>query len=153
MTIYARKVRYRDLDRIRYSNEFLNFLSSEAARLAGTGTGQTVTFTNASELVNLTTHGFADGQGPFLLSNAGGALPPELDNITPYWFKINDADSFTLHLNEADGVSGSNPVAFSTDGTGVHTILVGAESLDIYNAMLAGKTARMIRSLTSIDNL
>lgn len=153
MTIYARKVRYRNLDRLRHSNEFLDFLTDQASRLAGTGTGQAVTFTNASNLVNQTAHGYVDGQGPFLLSNSGGALPAELDNTTDYWINVNNANSFTLHTNEVDALAGSNPVAFTDDGTGTHEILVSAESVDIFTALLAGKTADQIRALTSIDNL
>lgn len=153
MTIYARKVRYRNLDRLRHSNEFLDFLADQAVRLSGTGTGTAITFTNASNLVNLTAHGFVDGQGPFLLSNSGGALPAELSDATQYWINVNDANSFTLHTTEADALAGTNTVAFTDDGTGTHNILVGAESSDIFNALLAGKTADQIRALTSIDNL
>ncbi len=153
MSIYARKVRYRHYDRLRHSGNFLEFLQTQAARLSGTGTGQTVTFTNATNLVNLTTHGFVDGEGPFLLDNSGGALPTGLDAVTQYWVKSNDANSFTLHLTEAEAIVGSNVVSFTDDGTGTNQILVGAEKEDIFNSLLSGKTARQIESLTSIDNL
>ena len=153
MSIYARKVRYRKLDRIRYGQKFLSFLATQAARLSGTGTGVAVTFTNGSNTVNLTAHGYADGQGPFLLANAGGALPVGLDEVTPYWLNVVNVNAFTLHTNEADALAGSSIVAFSSDGTGTHDILVGAEESDIFNALLAGKTARQVGALTTIDDL
>lgn len=152
-TSYARKVRYREFNRLRHSRLFNDFLSSQAARLAGTGTGTAITFTNGTNLVNLAAHGYTDGQGPFLLSNSGGALPAELDNVTEYWVNINDANSFTLHLTEADALAGANTVAFTDNGTGTHTALVGAEGLDIFLSLLAGKTAEQIRALTTIDDL
>lgn len=34
MTIYARRVRYRDLDRLRHSDEFLAFLDTQAERIS-----------------------------------------------------------------------------------------------------------------------
>ena len=153
MSVYARKVRYRELDRVRYGQKFLSFLKTQAARLAGTGTGIAVTFSNASNLVNQTAHGYIDGQGPFLFANAGGALPAGLDGVTPYWINVNGANAFTLHTNEADAIAGSAIVTFSTDGTGTHEILVGADEIDIFNALLAGKTARQVKALTTIDDL
>lgn len=153
MTIHAKYVRYRVFDRLRHSDKFLDFLADQASRLSGSGTGSTITFTNASNLVNLTSHGYTTGDGPFLLSNDGGALPAELDNTTFYWVNVNDANSFTLHLTEEDALAGTNTVAFTDDGTGTNEILVAAEAEDIFNAMLAGKSADEIRGLTSIDNL
>lgn len=153
MSIYRRFIRYSKFERARYGKKILDFLATQATRLSGTGTGSAITFTNATNIVNLTTHGYVDGQGPFLLSNSGGALPAELDNATFYWVNAPDANTFTLHATEADGLAGSNVVAFTDDGTGTHNILVAAESLDIFAAMKAGKTARDVKNLTSIDNL
>jgi len=153
MGIHTRKVRYREFGRVRYSEKLLDFLATQAARLSGTGTASAITFTNASNLVNLTSHGFVDGQGPFLLDNSGGALPAELDNVTEYWINDNDGNSFTLHTNEADGLAGSAAVAFTDDGSGTHDVLVAAESRDIFDALLSGKSSREIEGLSSIDNL
>ncbi len=153
MSIHTRKVRYREFGRVRYSEKLLDFLAEQATRLSGTGTASAITFTNASDLVNLSTHGFVDGQGPFLLANAGGALPAELDAVTQYWINDNDGNSFTLHTNEADALAGSAAVSFTDDGTGTHDVLVAAESRDIFNALLAGKSSNEIEGLSSIDNL
>jgi len=153
MTIRARKVRNRRFSRVRRSRKMLSFLDAEATRLSGTGTGTTVTYTNATNLVNLTAHGYVDGQGPFLLANSGGALPAELSAVTEYWVNANDANSFTLHTSEADALAGTSIVAFTDDGTGTNTTLVGAESSDIFSYLLAGNTAAQIRTTASIDNL
>ncbi len=153
MSLYRRYVRYSNFLKLRYSTKFLNFLSAQAVRLSGTGTASTVTFANATNQVTLTTHGYASGQGPFLLSNSGGALPAELDNATEYWVNVVDASTFTLHANESDGVSGASIVAFTDDGTGTNSILVAAEAVDIFNAMKAGKSSEIVENLSSIDNL
>lgn len=153
MPLYARKVRYRTLERLRHSTNFLAFLIAQALRLSGTGTGQTVTFTNATNLVNYTAHGYVDGQGPFVLSNSAGALPVGLNDATNYWVNVNDVNSITLHLTESAALAGLSVVTFVDDGTGTNQILVAAEQSDIFNAMVFGKSADQIRALTTIDNL
>ncbi len=153
MSVHTRKVRYRQFERVRYSDRLLDFLALQAARLSGSGTGLAITFTNFTNLVNAVGHGYVDGQGPFLLANAGGALPAELDAVTEYWVNDNDGNSFTLHTNEADAIAGTNPVAFTDDGTGTHETLVAAESRDIFDALLSGKSSEEIEGLSSIDNL
>lgn len=153
MPIYRRHLRHGNFDRVRHSVNFLDFLAEQAARLSGTGTGATVTFDNTTNQVTLVGHGYVSGQGPFLLSNSGGALPAELDGATDYWVNVVDTDNFTLHLTEADAEAGTNVVAFTDNGTGTHTILVAAEMVDIYLAMKQGKSAEQVRGVTNIDNL
>lgn len=153
MGTHTRKVRYREFGRVRYSDKLLDFLALQASRLSGSGTGLAITFTNASNLVNAAAHGLVDGDGPFVLVNAGGALPAELDEVTLYWINDTAGSNFTLHTNEADGLSGANPVAFTDDGTGTHELLVAAQSRDIFDALLSGKSSQEIEGISSIDNL
>lgn len=153
MPIYRRHLRHGNFDRVRHSVNFLDFLAEQAARLSGTGTGATVTFDSATDRVLLTAHGYASGDGPFLLSNSGGALPAELDGETDYWINAVSDDAFTLHLTEADAIAGTDAVAFTDDGTGTSTILVAAEMLDIFLALKSGKTAEQVRGTDDIDNL
>lgn len=153
MPLYRRHLRHSAFDRVRHSDNFLDFLNTQAAELAGTGTGDVVTFDNSDNHVVLAGHGFVAGQGPFLLSNSGGALPNELSAGTEYWVSILDANGFFLHTTEEDAVAGTNIVAFTDNGSGTSTLLRGAEAVDIFLALKDGKTARQIRGLTSIDNL
>lgn len=152
-SVNVRHLRYRQFDRLRHGRKFKKFLSTQASRLSGTGAGTVVTFTNATNLLNLTLHTYTTGDGPFLLSNSGGVLPTGLDDTTFYWVRVNDANSVTLHTSEAGALDNSDLATFTTDGTGTHNILTGAESKDIFNALLAGKTSGRISALTTIDDL
>lgn len=82
----------------------------------------TVTFTNATNKVNLATHGFAAGDGPFRFSNSGGALPAELSTTTDYYVGPTvTAGDFEISLT---GLGESQTaVTFTDDGTGTHTLL------------------------------
>jgi len=153
MSIYAKYGRYRSLFRLRYSTKFMSFLIAQAARLGATGTPTTVSFTFSSNYLNLTAHGYVDGQGPFLLANSGGALPPELDGATSYWVNAATPNAVTLHLTKQHAIDGTNIVAISGDGTGTQTILVGADTGTIFDALSGGKSADEIRSIANIDNL
>lgn len=152
MPIYRRHLRHSSFDRVRHSNNFLDFLNEQAEALAGTGTGTAITFANGTNQVTYTDHGLASGDGPYLLST-DGTLPAELDNATEYWVSVVDTNTLQLHLTEEDALAETNPVAFTDDGTGTHSILRGAEAVDIFLALKGGKTARQIRGLTSIDDL
>lgn len=83
-------------------------------------TGATVTFTNATNLVNYTSHGASAGD-PVILTNSGGALPAELTASKVYYIGDVVTNGFTLHLTKAAGVAGSSDVAFTDDGTGTST--------------------------------
>ena len=49
---------------------------------------------NATEIFTAVAHGLQTGDGPFQVSNAGGALPAGLTAVTDYWFIRIDADTF-----------------------------------------------------------
>ena len=78
---------------------------------------QTVTFTNLTNAVNLTAHGYVAGDGPFVLINSGGAMPTEFEAATLYWIggtvNLND-----FQLTDKDG----NVITFATDGTGTTSL-------------------------------
>jgi len=94
----------------------------------GDGTGGTtatglyadsaVTFTNGTNIVNLATHGYLAGDGPFQFSNSGGALPTEILPLTDYWIvETVAAGTFQVALSQGGAV-----VEFADDGTGTHTM-------------------------------
>jgi len=94
----------------------------------GDGTGATeatglyadsvVTFTNATNLVNLATHGYLAGDGPFQFTNSGGGLPAELALLTDYWIvETVAAGTFQVALTQ-----GGAAVEFTDDGTGTSTM-------------------------------
>jgi len=78
----------------------------------------TVTFTNATNLVNLATHGYLAGDGPFQFSNSGGALPTGITALTDYWVvETVAAGTFQVALTQ-----GGTAEEFSDDGSGTNTI-------------------------------
>ena len=153
MTIRARHVKSRSYDRLRHSRVFHSFLDTNAARLANTGTGRTVTYTNATNIVNEAAHGYTTGKGPVTLANSGGALPTGLAASTDYWINVAAAGTYTLHLTEDDAVAGTATVTFSTDGTGANTVLDSAVGETIFDVLLAGNTADDVRAMATADAL
>ena len=79
---------------------------------AAIGTGNTVTFTNGTDLLNDTAHGLSNGT-KIILRNSGGALPTGLEANRVY-FVIN-ANANDFQISER---SGGSAVNFTTDGTG-----------------------------------
>jgi hypothetical protein len=68
-------------------------------------------------------HGLVTGDGPFYLSNSGGALPTGLAVDTPYWIILVDADEAKLAASYADAIASTPvPVDITGTGTGTHTI-------------------------------
>lgn len=79
-----------------------------------------VTFTNGTNIVNLTTHGLETGDGPIRLTTTD-TLPAELAAATDYWVIKVAAGTFNLASSLANALAGT-PVAFTDDGTGTHSI-------------------------------
>lgn len=87
----------------------------------GGRTGKTVTFTDAGDVVNLTSHGLRPGAG--VVFSTTGSLPTGLTAGTTYYAKQGaDANKFLLYPTSADAIAGSNQVTFSGTGSGTHTV-------------------------------
>ncbi len=80
----------------------------------------TFTTTHATETVNKTAHGLSTGDGPFQLSNSGGALPSGYAVLTNVWWIYTDADHGQWAASVANALAGT-PILISSDGTGTHT--------------------------------
>lgn len=82
------------------------------------------TFTAAAtDLVTIAAHPYLTGDGPFFLTNSGGALPTGLAAETPYWITKIDANTFKLATSKANAENGTPVVVDITGaGTGTHTI-------------------------------
>lgn len=79
------------------------------------------TTTHASETLNIAAHGMATGDGPYRLTNAGGALPTGLAVDTNYWIINTGAGTVQLASSYANAIA-ETEVTFSDDGTGTHTL-------------------------------
>lgn len=88
-------------------------------------TAQGFTTTHGTETVNLASHGLLTGDGPFRLTNSGGALPAGYSAGTDYYVIKTGAGTFKLAASRALAFIGT-AVAISGDGTGTHTISAGA---------------------------
>jgi hypothetical protein len=76
---------------------------------------------NATEQFTIAAHGLQTGDGPFQVSNGGGALPAGLAAATDYWIIRVDANTFKLATSLALALAGTN-LLIGDDGTGVQTL-------------------------------
>jgi len=104
-----------------------------------------VTFTNGTDLVNLATHGFVTGDGPFTFTTSA-SLPAELAVLTDYYIGPTvAAGTFDLSLTR-----GGATVPFTDDGSGTNTLICPFEfSLE----PAAGETLFVTRLLVSVRDL
>jgi hypothetical protein len=79
------------------------------------------TAANATEIFTSAAHGLQTGDGPFQVSNSGGALPTGLTAVTDYWIIRIDANTFYLATSLANALAGTH-LSISTDGTGTQTL-------------------------------
>ena len=117
----ARYVRRRSLDKLSPVSRLRAFLTTRSTTLAGTATPQDFTATNASNTFTAAGHGFSQGEGPVVVSNAGGALPAGLVAGNEYFVGVVDANTFTLH-NDREAARDDLRVQITTDGTGTQSI-------------------------------
>ncbi len=96
-------------------------------------------------------HGFASGDPAWFNSSSGntsanppqfgiyggtpgGDVPGGIDYGTEYWVHVIDANNYTLHSSEADGLSGANPITFPNAGGGT----IGVLTSDVYGQISNG---------------
>lgn len=81
------------------------------------------TFTGEADddTLTATAHGLRTGDGPYQVSNSGGALPGGLSALTNYWVIRTGVNTFKLATSYANALA-ETAVALSTDGTGTHTL-------------------------------
>jgi hypothetical protein len=137
------------------------------AKVAGTG-GNAITTTDTmsvggwgagtlasgavGDTVSATAHGFVTGQGPFVLSNSGGALPTGLSATQLYYAIRLDANTFQLATSQEAAIKGSY-ATFSTNGTGTNRIARAANRAGLAAWLQRGKKPATVAALTDIDSL
>lgn len=148
----------------RYVLTVANAIANEnyLLNVAGQGvTGTAINFLSLSDIsgtllprssntLTSTAHGMATGDGPYYVSNSGGALPTGLTANTSYWIITIDANTFQFASSLANAIS-LTPVSLSGDGTGTQTILrhsndvIMAQLLQALNAVV-GKNYTAVQS-------
>ena len=85
--------------------------------------GANLNFTadNTTNRLTATAHDMITGDGPFQLTNSGGALPTGLATGTDYWAILVDANTIQVASTFANAIAGT-AVTFSDNGTGTHTL-------------------------------
>lgn len=102
----------------------------------------------ATSALAKTAHGLAVGDGPFLATNSGGALPTPLTTTALYWVAtVPSANSFTL-ASELGGAA----IVLSAAGSGTNT-LTKSSSLDAIFDYLKRHGAPFMRAATDVDDL
>ncbi|NIT13979.1 MAG: hypothetical protein GTN99_06995 [Candidatus Dadabacteria bacterium] len=94
---------------------YVNLFNAWGTGIYGYDTGNTVTFTNASNIVNRTSHGLSENT-VVVFTNSGGALPAELSANTAYYVVNPNANDY-----QVSATSGGSPISFTDDGTGTTT--------------------------------
>ncbi len=110
-----------------------------------------------TDVLTYTAHGMSTGDGPYRVSNAGGALPTGLAADTNYWIIRVTADTFSFASSKSNALA-LTAVALSGDGSGTQTILrtendvIMAQLLQGLNAV-AGKNYTAVQSGASGSQL
>ncbi len=86
-----------------------------------TNPDDTFTADNTTDIFTAAAHGLVTGDGPFQVSNGGGALPTGLAAVTDYWIIRLTDDTFQLATSVANAILGT-ALTISTNGTGTQTI-------------------------------
>lgn len=79
-----------------------------------------------------TTSAVQYGTGSPVRVSTAGTLPTGLSATTTYYSKYLSATTLALYPTIADALASTNVVTFSTDGTGVHSIIAYAPALGIF---------------------
>ena len=124
-------------------------------------TSTLVTYTSLADIVGTllprttnvltsTAHGMSTGDGPYRVSNSGGALPTGLTAATNYWIIKIDANTFSFASSLANALA-LTAVALSGDGTGTQTIL-RSENDVVMAQMLQGLNAVVGKNYTAVQS-
>lgn len=107
-----------------------------SVRVAGQGvTATTVSYTTKADLafvdgdvtvatdtITENAHGMSTGDGPYRVSNSGGALPAGLAADTNYWIYVVDVNSYKLCATKANALAGTAVDITGAIGGGTHTL-------------------------------
>lgn len=131
---------------------FLVWAADVSATLEDTGTAQTFAADAASDEIDIVDHGWIDGDGPFVVTT-DTTLPAGLSADQIYWVSAPTAGTLQLHLTFAEAVLGINPVAITSAGTGIHSLVPATTDEAIVEYLRRGVTPVRINAETDIDNL
>lgn len=115
------------LDRVLYINptglveDPTNAFVAELKRGGSAYADLTFTGAAADDTATSAAHGMTTGDGPFFVSNAGGALPTGLVQLTKYWIIVTTSTKFKFATSRANALAGT-AINLTADGTGTQTL-------------------------------
>lgn len=142
---HARRGRFA---RIRRSKDLKGLLTKLQTALNNTGAGKAFT-ASASANLTVTAHGYKVGEGPFLVTNSGGALPSPLVSAK-FYYVIAVPDVNTINIATDEDLK--TAIVMAGAGTGTHTI-TKASSLGAVYELLKKRGARFMRAATDVDGI
>jgi hypothetical protein len=146
--ITPRHVRHRKRSRIRRGNGLKAFVAKLQATLNGTGATVTpFTATAASATLTKAAHGLVVGDGPYLATNAGGALPPGMPASFLWIASVLSANTFTVK----SALQGA-PLVFTGAGTGTNT-LTKASTIAAVFLLLKKHGAAFMKHATTVNGI
>jgi hypothetical protein len=101
-------------------------------------------------LVTATAHAFVEGEGPYLLTNAGGALPAGWPT-TPVFVHVVDANTVALATSR-EAMGRGNFILNTTAGTGTQTATREVTQKGIFGLFNRNKP-RTVAAASDVDNL
>lgn len=128
------------------------WLDDRATDLNGTGAGQTFTADFTNDEIDITSHGRATADGPFVVSTTT-TLPAGLVAGTLYWVNAVTANALSLHLTREEAAKGINAVDMTDAGTGTHTLTPADTSTALVEVMRTGTTSERVEAVADIDDL
>lgn len=127
------------------------WLDDTSDDLDGTGTASTFTADNTLNVLTITAHGKATGDGPFTLSSTG-ALPDGLAANVLYWVRSVNVNTLSLYRSRRDAVLNQHIVSFSTDGTPTHSITPATTNQSIVELLRMNNSANRLTNSTDVDD-
>lgn len=98
-------------------------------------------------------HGYVEGQGPFVLTNSGGALPAGSPAAgTELYVHVISANVIALAAGR-EALRKGNYIQTTTAGTGTHNLNRGVAAKNILSVAERGVNSRTIAAATDIDGL
>jgi len=131
-----------------------SLISPQSQAVTGLNTG--------TEVLTIVGHGFATEDEVFVHMSTGGTLPastPSLSQITPYYVRRIDADTFTLHDTAAHATANTDAINFTGAASGtlyidkdfalvIHTF--AGVKLTLYNAAVTRMPALNLSAVKTI---
>ncbi len=99
--------------------------------------GEFVADAASDKLLFATVHALTTGDGPFRLTNSGGALPGATAAATDYWAIVVDTDEIKLATSLANALAGT-AVNVTDAGTGTHTMASTLQTVKVGTTAVAG---------------